>query len=223
MISPTALYAATNPMMNMPLAGGPTSFWGSLTPMQSLGLGASAGGMIGNLFNSMSAIKDQQRDNRKAFQTTQAQMEALLGAPRAGLSANVDRVGGLEDPRSRYLPVGTAVSSGGGMGSEYGMNPYVEQARRRLYEMSNSNPYGDPFRNAMTSAAQLQMGNAMNAQTTGQTGSDLMNILNMQGGGMAAAQLGMQADAAQRAYGQQTAGSGLGFLNNLYGAARSTF
>lgn len=219
MIPPVALMAATNPMLqNLMQTSAPP-----LTPMQGLGFGLSAGSMIGNFFNSRSAIRDQERDNQRAYDITQAQMEALLGAPRARLPADVDRVGGYDDPRSRYLPVNTAVSSGGGMASEYGMNPYVVQARKRLYEMSTRNPYGDPFRNAMTSAAQLQMGNAMNAQATGQTGSDLMNILNMQGGGMAAAQLGMQADAARRAYGQQTGMAGTQFLNNLYSAARSTF
>jgi hypothetical protein len=220
MISPIALMSATNPMLQTIMQSSAPQ---PLSAMQGFGMGASVGGMMGNFYNSMQALKDQERDNRRAYETTQAQMEALLGAPRAGLSADVDRVGGYDDPRSRYLPVNTAVSSGGGMASEYGMNPYVVQARKRLYEMSTRNPYGDPFRNAMTSAAQLQMGNAMNAQTTGQTGSDLMNILKMQGGGMAAAQLGMQADAAQRAYGQQTGSAGTQFLNSLYSAARGTF
>lgn len=212
-------------MMNMPgLSGmGPTGFFSSMSGPQAFGFGAGAAGMIGNFFNNMSAIRDQERDNRRAYNITQAGMEALLGAPRGNLPANVDRVGGYDDPRSRYMPMNAAVSSGGGMASQYGMNPYVQQARKRLYEMANSNPYGDPFRSAMTSAAQLQMGNAMNSQLTGQTGNDLMNILNMQGGGMAAAQLGMQADAARRAYGQQTAGAGTGFLNSLYSAAGSTF
>jgi hypothetical protein len=198
----------------------PGSFdWNGL--LGGLGFGMQMGSAVGNFNQSMQQHRSGLRNQMEGFEGSQANLRALLGIAAGGAlgSPGNDFVGGMEDPRSRYMAQGTLVGGPSG-----GIDPRVMKTREMLYNLLQTQAIQPKDLAQIQSITSRGLGGQLEASSRAPTGSanqGLASLLDFGQAGTASANNEIQAALANRAFSRNVASQGMNFLSGLYGAAGS--
>jgi len=186
------------------------------------GTGVQLGQGAASFFDQIQAAKRDQRTRSRNFEITQGQLRSLLGIASGNVLKNNpgnDFVGGIEDPRSRFLAQGTLVDGPNG-----GLDPGVFAARENLFHLLNTQAITPENEAQLQQFGNEQIGQQLNnSNAPGRNlNESLSRVTNFGGAGQSAANVALQSAMANRAFSNQVAGQGASFLNSLFSSAGAT-
>lgn len=246
MVNATGMQAAVNGWGGQqPGFQGP-GFWSQFSGMASpmmMGFqaGQQIGGGIAGLIGNDRAARMQQRDQRKAFNTSLGALQNLLGTGfnleakqqvmdpsvlldpswQARMGVRADQVVQPGSTEAQWLAPGTVIARQPG---DKGMDPRIAAARAALFGTINR---GGAIREEqaanMQAGAAQQTGAAMQTQPTTNLQAAMGQLQNLGGAGQASAQTAIQVGATNQQFQQQARQQALSALGSIYGSAGGVF